>query len=763
MTERVLTEDFTGTNGDPWNTSNWTDDSVAGGTVDIQSNEGRLLYGSGSPRVYSDIVTQPADLTCKIRLSGVGSDVYMGFMKGTTWGSSGTSVLPLDSYYLLLQYGVSQDSQDSTTPVYGGSGTGEAVGQAFTTPSASQQLYGLGIGFGTTVGSPTDNITARIRTGSMTGTVVATSTSKSAASISPGINLFQFGGYVLSSSTTYYLEIYRSGGRDTSNYLVVQYDSADPMSGGDRWTSNTGTWSEATGTDIRFQYPVPVSFKEVSDSGTALSPFGVVLQDTQWWFRIRFDGNYFMAKMWSGSRSNEPKFWYAYSAAPDHVGNDLRVFFSANPGATLYVDDVEFNQALIDGETGTLTSAIPPQKPARWAANPGMVHPIYRRFWEDAVLIAPLWEGQTPTPTSDTGTGVGVFNYARGDFDYDSLGGYWKPEGWATSVANPGRLAWGPYPDTDANVTADGPLSMFMYALMGGSSNGDASCSYGVGSFGAGAGLSIDYLSTDDWDSLGSGTGVDWGLTSTVAHQSICMSYAGGGAVVRFCQDGKIYPGDSGGSYSGSGSDKVSIGGGQTDSVNDNDVTYLVVYMWNRALSDYEMQLLARDPFGPVRMDLTTDPVLWAVTGTPFTLAPNGDGTITAIFNETGGTTNLYQSVDDDPDSPVTTDWITSGEADGSTFLELSSTPASFGGWASSTATVRAYVDAIAFGTDTAVLYAQLFASDESTAYSDEVQVATDGSSGLVTANLTVNATGLAASKAAWDAARLKLRWDYTA
>jgi hypothetical protein len=147
-------------------------------------------------------------------------------------------------------------------------------------------------------------------------------------------------------------------------------------------------------------------------------------------------------------------------------------------------------------------------------------------------------------------------------------------------------------------------------------------------------------------------------------------------------------------------------------------------------------------------------------SGAAFTMTPNGDGTLTNVVDEAGGSTNIYVSVDDDPDSPTTTDYVTPGAQTGSAFFDLSATPSDFG--SVSSLSVKVHTVAIGFISDSAAVYAQVFASNESTNYTDEVSVGSSGTPGLANVAFTVNATGLAASKAAWDAARLRLRWTYT-
>ena len=145
----------------------------------------------------------------------------------------------------------------------------------------------------------------------------------------------------------------------------------------------------------------------------------------------------------------------------------------------------------------------------------------------------------------------------------------------------------------------------------------------------------------------------------------------------------------------------------------------------------------------------------------PMTLTPNADGTRSNVLNENTGTADLYTSVDDDPDTPTTTNWISAFDNDGYVFLDMTPTPDNFGDAVS--LEVRASVEAALFTTDQSDLYAQVFAANETTTYTDEVLFATEASDGLVTASFTINATGLAATKSAWDTARIKLRWDYTA
>lgn len=147
-------------------------------------------------------------------------------------------------------------------------------------------------------------------------------------------------------------------------------------------------------------------------------------------------------------------------------------------------------------------------------------------------------------------------------------------------------------------------------------------------------------------------------------------------------------------------------------------------------------------------------------------LAPTSDGTIsTAIDNETNRTTPYYTHIDEDPASPGS-DAVTNdqSETDGEYFVGFTSTAADFGSMDQSLKiqhSVQAFDDGSS--NDALDCYASVVASDESTAYTDEVIIGDELDITKATTESTwvVNATGLAASKADWDAAFVKLRWDY--
>ncbi len=143
------------------------------------------------------------------------------------------------------------------------------------------------------------------------------------------------------------------------------------------------------------------------------------------------------------------------------------------------------------------------------------------------------------------------------------------------------------------------------------------------------------------------------------------------------------------------------------------------------------------------------------------TLRPTADGTIDAeVVHDAGTAAPFYTHIDDDPDSPTVSDWVANSQNEiaASAFFEVTNTPADFD--TMSTLEIKIDFGAIGFANDTAVLYAQMYQSDESTTLSDEMQLATQATAaGLITVSFT-NVT--AGSKTIWNGAHIHFRWTYT-
>jgi hypothetical protein len=151
-----------------------------------------------------------------------------------------------------------------------------------------------------------------------------------------------------------------------------------------------------------------------------------------------------------------------------------------------------------------------------------------------------------------------------------------------------------------------------------------------------------------------------------------------------------------------------------------------------------------------------------APVGEVVSLYPTADGTDTDVVDEGDATIDLFASIDDDPSSPNDADWNNNTDDAGQAFYLLTDMPSLFDVAVSATITVR-YRGAAYDGTGTVTLYARLYQSDESTALSDEVQVAQVTADGSFANTSAVVLTGIVAgSKTVWDGARLRLRWERT-
>lgn len=160
---------------------------------------------------------------------------------------------------------------------------------------------------------------------------------------------------------------------------------------------------------------------------------------------------------------------------------------------------------------------------------------------------------------------------------------------------------------------------------------------------------------------------------------------------------------------------------------------------------------------GPVIPDYT-DLYIEYTGDAVMTLVAEGDGTISNVVNENDNTTNLWDSVDDTPASPNDADWINNTAAAASTFIDLSATLANFESMSTMSVTFR--IGVIDYTADISV-YAQLFQSDESTSLSDEMLIETVSADAGFANDTEVTFTGVntSASKAVWDAAKIRIRW----
>lgn len=149
-----------------------------------------------------------------------------------------------------------------------------------------------------------------------------------------------------------------------------------------------------------------------------------------------------------------------------------------------------------------------------------------------------------------------------------------------------------------------------------------------------------------------------------------------------------------------------------------------------------------------------------AQAATLSTLRPvTPDGSISNYVNESGGTTNLYASVDDDPDFPTTSDYVTNtSNTNASAFFNLTDMPSDFGSM--NTLQIDFYLNAPAnWNDDAGTLYAQIFQSDETITLTSELQLATHATAAGYYSVTFTTVTG--SNKNTWDGARLRLRMVY--
>ena len=183
-----------------------------------------------------------------------------------------------------------------SSPVWGGSGTSEQLGQSFTVGGSDISVTAISL-FMFKVASLTDNIYLEIAPTSIS--TAASATSASVASTSLGTSLipswetFLFSSPVaLSASTKYYIRLIRDGARDTTNYTTWEYSSASSYASNGAYTKTSGVWgSESATNDFMFMIhtgaitklePEYLLANTLFAAGTALQVFTTKWDSTEW-------------------------------------------------------------------------------------------------------------------------------------------------------------------------------------------------------------------------------------------------------------------------------------------------------------------------------------------------------------------------------------------------------------------------------------------------------------------------------------------------
>jgi hypothetical protein len=154
-------------------------------------------------------------------------------------------------------------------------------------------------------------------------------------------------------------------------------------------------------------------------------------------------------------------------------------------------------------------------------------------------------------------------------------------------------------------------------------------------------------------------------------------------------------------------------------------------------------------------------------------LAPNADGTIntSVITRSTPATDPYYTYIDEDPQTlnpALDLSYLfNSGAAGGDSHFGFVDTPADFASM--STVSVRTYTVVSGRTDDNITLRVSIYDATETTMYAGNAagDAGADVSgaanpSGLHTTALTLTAAGIAATKANWDAARIRVNWIYS-
>jgi len=161
------------------------------------------------------------------------------------WAVSGSS----SSSGAALQYSGPDSVWDYL--IQGGSAASGELDQAAGFSFTAVETYGIrGIYMVMRkIGAPSDNLTLDLRTTSITGTVIATSSATAVSSLTAGYSelFFAFATPTsLAASTKYYSQIIRSGARNTSNYTLCKNSINNGNSGGGSYRRGNNVW-EAEG------------------------------------------------------------------------------------------------------------------------------------------------------------------------------------------------------------------------------------------------------------------------------------------------------------------------------------------------------------------------------------------------------------------------------------------------------------------------------------------------------------------------------------
>jgi len=144
---------------------------------------------------------------------------------------------------------IDQRTVSTGSGIFGGSGTQEERAQEFTSHATQTHITALQLMLRKAV-APTDNVTIKI-TASLGGSALATATVAAADLSTTNSWVTVPIDLTVTASTTYFIEVSRSGSRDATNYPV--WERGGIYSGGTPRIKESGSWSaDGTTTDFGF-------------------------------------------------------------------------------------------------------------------------------------------------------------------------------------------------------------------------------------------------------------------------------------------------------------------------------------------------------------------------------------------------------------------------------------------------------------------------------------------------------------------------------
>lgn len=234
----------------------WTLTGTGTGTVVLQESSATLTAPTWTDKVT---IVSAGTAATPTRVRSIAFTPTDGRMyRITTVNSSSMGALSIYNAKIVVDQAQGFTSYESQTLgvnsqgiTYGSGGINEEAGQTII-PASTFNIAKIEA-FINKNNSPTDNLVMKIYSDAFGGTVLATSDTIAATSITTNTYVaFTFSSSpTLTSGSTYYFALSRSGARDTVNYCVWLAQSTDVVTG-NAAVKDSGVWSNVTGKDLRY-------------------------------------------------------------------------------------------------------------------------------------------------------------------------------------------------------------------------------------------------------------------------------------------------------------------------------------------------------------------------------------------------------------------------------------------------------------------------------------------------------------------------------